>query len=125
MKMNVLCGVLALVGVAGCDPASVTQSVHPDYLRHEVTSQDGESTYAFLCAPQMSKAATQAQLAKARQMTDAHLEASAESMLEQMMSDDDFTTWDAYKVTRASQKQADVFVEALKAETGCVLVEAE
>ncbi|WP_226550052.1 hypothetical protein [Celeribacter naphthalenivorans] len=125
MKMKMLCGAVAMGALAGCDPSSVTQSMHPDYVRHEMTSQDGESDYAFLCAPQASEAATKAQLAKARQMTDAHLEASAESMFEQMMSDDDFTTWDAYKVTRDSQKQADVFVKALKAETGCVLVEAE
>ncbi|WP_417261616.1 hypothetical protein [Celeribacter sp.] len=125
MKMKMLCGAVAMGVLAGCDPTSVTQSMHPDYVRHEVTSQDGESEYAFLCAPQSNEASTKVQLAKARQMTDTHLEASAESMFEQMMSDGDFTTWDAYKVTRDSQKQADVFVKALKAETGCVLVEAE
>ncbi|WP_321364103.1 hypothetical protein [uncultured Celeribacter sp.] len=125
MKMNMLCGAVAMGVLAACDPASVTQSVHPDYLRHEVTSQDGESEYAFLCAPQSNEASTKAQLAKARQMTDTHLEASAESLVEQMMNDDDFSYRDAYRVTRASQKQADVFVEELKAETGCILVEAE
>lgn len=112
-------------GVVACSAETMIQSAFPDNRLYEVTSGDGEDSYRFSCAPRASEAATKAQLAKAQRMTDAYLEAAAEAYVEMFLAEEDISFRDAMRINKEADAQAEVFVEAMLEETGCLLVDSE